>query len=415
MLLLVVSSIALLPGRVFGRDLEQAQEDKWSTYNDPRFDFSIQYPADWYVLPRDDSDYTDDNDSTEECETPKDSEAKDDCVSLALQMSGVVVFSDVDLQSDDAKPHLQFVIGHYLSEFEPGQSLSEWTDAYEMVSNGSAPEDAYKKYEKVSRNVADNKEALTIKGESVLLEFQVTNVPNEKIVWFIWTNIGDSASDEEKAMYEEVATSFKLGEKSPKSLPEIYGDDFKPQPLEPRQAISMSDWPEEAHNLFTPLAGVINLPSPAGNWKAPIATGTNYPVVCGSPLHLDTDANRRSLYTIDISMNQKAVKSSHTSWVDFAGWANGGWGNLVMTSTDNLFSRVYTLHYAHLKSISVVGGQKLGTGSHVGTSGNTGGVPYHLHFHVRSSSDSVNLTGMGGFSPNSLYPSSSGTCGSVQR
>jgi hypothetical protein len=202
MLLLVVSSIALLPGQVFGRDLEQAQEDKWSTYNDPRFDFSIQYPADWYVLPRDDSDYTDDNDSTEECETPKDSEAKDDCVSLALQMSGVVVFSDVDLQSDDTKPHLQFVIGHYLSEFEPGQSLSEWTDAYEMVSNGSAPEDAYKKYEKVSRNVADNKEALTIKGESVLLEFQVTNVPNEKIVWFIWTNIGDSASDEEKAMYE---------------------------------------------------------------------------------------------------------------------------------------------------------------------------------------------------------------------
>lgn len=413
---MVLLLVAFLPAQTLAQGLKGLQ-DKWLTYTDPRFDFSIQYPANWYVLPRDDSDYTDDTDTTEDCQATKGSDVKNDCVSLALQLGSVVTFSDVDLKNADAVTHLQFVVGHYLAEFEPTQSLSDWTDAYETVSNGTSPENAYKRYEKISRNVDNNKEALTIKGESVLLEFQVTNVPNEKLVWFIWTNISESASPEERAIYEQVVTSFKLGENSPKSLPDIYGDNFKPQPLEPRRvANSLPKWPDlQEQGLVVPLAGVINLPSPASSWKAPIATGTNYSVVCGSPFHQDTDANKRSLYATDISMNQQAVKSSYTSWVDFAGWANGGWGNLVTASTDNLFSRVYTPHYAHLKSISVVGGQKLGTGSHVGTSGNTGTTAYHLHFHVRSSGDSVNLTGMGGFFPNSLYPSSSGTCGSVQR
>src|SRR5690606_8240857 len=37
-------------------DSVQANSVEWLTYVDPRFDFSIKYPSNWQVIPRDDSD-----------------------------------------------------------------------------------------------------------------------------------------------------------------------------------------------------------------------------------------------------------------------------------------------------------------------------------------------------------------------
>jgi murein DD-endopeptidase MepM/ murein hydrolase activator NlpD len=138
-------------------------------------------------------------------------------------------------------------------------------------------------------------------------------------------------------------------------------------------------------------------------------------MLCGSSMHVDDEAHKYSAYAVDISMYLAAVKSAKTSTVDFAGWANGGWGNLVMASTYNLSPNIYTLHYAHLASISVSAGQNLNTGTHIGTSGNTGPSTYHLHFHIRKLSNSVNLTGMTGFYSNSNYPFVSANCGYVKR
>jgi len=143
-----------------------------------------------------------------------------------------------------------------------------------------------------------------------------------------------------------------------------------------------------------------------------------YPINCGSSKHVDDELHKYSRYAADIAMYRAPVKSARTSWGDFAGWANGGWGNLVEASTDYLFPpRVYTMHYAHLDSISVYSGQKLGTRSHIGTSGNSGDSTWHLHFHIRSGTDSVNLTGMTGFYPDASYPGDPahpGPCGNVQ-
>jgi len=398
MILTLLLGINAVPGRG-ARAGTVIEPSRWLTYTDPRFDFSIQYPADWYVIPRDDSDPT--------------------------AMSGVVTFTSVDPATIDIEAHHRhechqdvhevgeprFVVGHYLAEFQPDMPLSAWTDAYEAVSNGPK---GYEIHERVSR-VIDNKAALSIKGESPLLEYQFTNVPNGKVVWFIWTNMGDSsASAEAKSIYERAVTSFKLGTQSPRSLQTIYGENFRPQPLEPRIPNSASKLPNpKAPGLAAPLA-TIGLPSPASAWYAPIASGTNYRINCGSPAHVDDEAHKYSRYAADIAMYLAPVKSARTSWVDFAGWANGGWGNLVMASTDYLYSRVYTMHYAHLDSISVSAGQKVGTRSHIGTSGRSGTSAWHLHFHIRSGTDSVNLTGMTGFYPDSDYPDNFADCGYVQ-
>ena len=388
MMLTLLLGINAVPGRG-ARAGTVIEPSRWLTYTDPRFDFSIQYPADWYVIPRDDSDPT--------------------------AMSGVVTFASVDPATIKAGEP-EFVVGHYLAEFQPDMSLSAWTDAYEAVSNGPK---GYEIHERVSRIIGD-KAALSVKGESGLLEYQFTNVPNGKVVWFIWTNIGDSAGAEAKAIYERAVTSFKLGTQSPRSLQTIYGENFRPQPLEPRIPNSASKLPNpKAPGLAAPLA-TIGLPSPASAWYAPIESGPEYRVWCGSIEHVDDPPHKYSKYAADIQMRLRPVKSARTSWVDFAGWANGGWGNLVEASTDHLFPRVYTMHYAHLETISVYPGQKVGTRSHIGTSGNTGVKPppgsegFHLHFHIRSGTDSVNLTGMTGFYPDSDYPDNFADCGYVQ-
>ena len=229
---------------------------------DPRFDFSVEYPADWHLLPRDDSDMN----------------TKGGVVSFSNHSpSGEIVNEDGIVEDLHAAKIPQIVIGHYLVEFRSDRSLSEWTDAYETVSHGLEPQQVYRQYEKAERRLKESSlKALTIEGESGLLEFQVTNIPNGEIVWFIWTNIGASADNENKSVYEHFVNSFKLSTNSPTSLYDIYGENFTPQTLD----LPTADLPSVSPT------GVVNLPSPS-TWIAPIATGSSYDVLCGSSAHVD--------------------------------------------------------------------------------------------------------------------------------
>jgi murein DD-endopeptidase MepM/ murein hydrolase activator NlpD len=66
--------------------------------------------------------------------------------------------------------------------------------------------------------------------------------------------------------------------------------------------------------------------------------------------------------------------------VVFAGFAAGGWGNLVVLAHA---SGVRTM-YAHLLKLTVRRGQAVGTGTSLGTVGATGRASGpHLHFEVR--------------------------------
>jgi len=339
-------------------------------------------------------------------------------------MSEVVTFSDPAIAQSESQdyldPHkastIQFVIGHYLAEYDPEQSLSSWKDDYVTISESNTPTKAFSHYEKNEIDV-NGVPSLLVKGESPLLEFQVANIPNGEMIWFVWTNIGHSADPAYQAVFEHVVASFKFSSNTPQSLFDIYGKAFTPQSLEPVDFDAVTTkYDLQSLPFHAPLMGTVNLPSPS-TWIAPIGTGTNYPVKCGSSNHKDTEEHKYSAYAADIAMYLKWVKSSKTSYVFFAGWADGGWGNLVMANYNSgKPSENYTLHYAHLSQISVGYGQNVSKGANIGKSGDTG-IPssYHLHFHVRKGANSVNLTGMSGFYPNSNYLSIFAECGRVQR
>lgn len=114
--------------------------------------------------------------------------------------------------------------------------------------------------------------------------------------------------------------------------------------------------------------------------------------------------------------NGTGVHAAKRSWVDFAGWDNTGYGNLIKASTDFIYPRVYTSYYAHLQSFLVSPGQEIGTTQLIAYSDNTGqSTGPHLHFHVRSGPDAVDVRDLDDFSENGLYPSGSGVCGSMYR
>ena len=74
------------------------------------------------------------------------------------------------------------------------------------------------------------------------------------------------------------------------------------------------------------------------------------------------------------------VFASDSGVVVFAGWANGGYGNMVMIDHGNGYQTLY----AHLSSVSSGCGQSVGTGTYIGAIGSTGNsTGPHLHFEVR--------------------------------
>lgn len=74
------------------------------------------------------------------------------------------------------------------------------------------------------------------------------------------------------------------------------------------------------------------------------------------------------------------VYASDSGVVVFAGWAVGGYGNMVMIDHGNGYQTVY----AHLSSVGVRCGQSVYQGGYIGATGSTGNsTGTHLHFEIR--------------------------------
>ena len=84
---------------------------------------------------------------------------------------------------------------------------------------------------------------------------------------------------------------------------------------------------------------------------------------------------------LDISQRAGSpVYAADSGFVTFAGWTNGGYGNLVVIDHRN----GYETYYAHLQSFYVTAGQSVAKGTQIaaiGTTGNSTGP--HLHFELR--------------------------------
>lgn len=84
---------------------------------------------------------------------------------------------------------------------------------------------------------------------------------------------------------------------------------------------------------------------------------------------------------IDIAAGEGApIYAADSGVVVFAGWATGGYGNMVMIDHGNGYQTLY----AHLSSVRVRCGQSVSQGSTIGIGGSTGNsTGPHLHFEVR--------------------------------
>ncbi len=73
------------------------------------------------------------------------------------------------------------------------------------------------------------------------------------------------------------------------------------------------------------------------------------------------------------------VLATHSGLVTFAGWSTIGYGNLVI-----LQNGAFSTYYAHLSAFNVLEGQRVGAGSVIAWSGNTGNsTGPHIHYEVR--------------------------------
>lgn len=104
--LLIVLAISGIGGPDSARAdyLELSRSNRWLTYTDSRYGFSIDYPADWQIIPRDDG--TD-------------------------RYGGVVIFSPMH---ESAHP-TQVAVGLYTLERDPSQNMSDWIAIYQQISS----------------------------------------------------------------------------------------------------------------------------------------------------------------------------------------------------------------------------------------------------------------------------------------
>ncbi|HNX50834.1 MAG TPA: M23 family metallopeptidase, partial [Thermoanaerobaculaceae bacterium] len=84
---------------------------------------------------------------------------------------------------------------------------------------------------------------------------------------------------------------------------------------------------------------------------------------------------------IDIAAGSGApIYAADGGVVVYAGWINGGYGNMIMIDHGNGYHTVY----GHLSSVNVRCGQSVYGGNLIGYAGSTGySTGPHLHFEIR--------------------------------
>lgn len=353
----------------------------WQTFTDPRYDFTVQYPQEWTVIPR-----------------PRDDDPE--------VYGGVVKLVPPERLQGATPAKIQ--IGLRTIPLKPAESLTQWFDGFIAISEPFYPSDFnILSQQFIPFPTADGGQAFLVTGVTPLTEFMSVEIPRGEGIWYLWTNMDLT----NQADFLAIANSFQFGEDTPFTLEDAFGPVYNPVPRGVDKSQTTTKFKLVRVGLRT-----ASLPAylPA-YWYAPVPSGTTYNVQCGSGAHTGAE-----YYSADIQVgNGTAVYNTHQSWVDFAGDTMGGYGILVKTSTDFLYSDVYVVRYAHLESVLVSPGQDIGTLRHIAYSDNTGDSSGpHLHFSVQKNGNAENLTGLINFNSFGGWPEtndSSGYCAEMWR
>lgn len=258
-------------------------------------------------------------------------------------------------------------------ENDSGLSLAQWTDLYEENLNSiSTPSQAMWFEQKDLQTIQWAGHQRT--GETHLGPVVFTNVQNGNIVWFIWSNV----DSQYKAVYDHVVDTLKFGKRSPKSLAEIYGAEFKTSSLTiDLQNKFVSDIFARRSNQTASLVtnSISILGSDPFGYRLPF-TGM-YVITCG----LRCCSSHSSLpEAIDYGLPMNTVvKATYNGNVSFFGWKNDTYGNTI--TIDHGSSR--RSQYSHLDYFMVSSlGEYVSKGTSIASSGDTGIGGAHLHFEV---------------------------------
>ncbi|MGH2592542.1 MAG: M23 family metallopeptidase [Anaerolineae bacterium] len=218
-----------------------------------------------------------------------------------------------------------------------------------------------------------NRQGLLRRGISPLGDFQVTNVQDDRVVWFVWSD----ADAKTLGIYNHMVSSFALGRTSPQSLQEIYGPNFHPMKLDSSAPSSSSNDPREvtlANTGASKSLHALRLEQDPGGWRLPFS---GQRTITAGP-RCSNAHQGASAEAIDYSMPAgTAVKSTYSGVVSWFGWNNQGYGNLL--NIDYGPSPVKRAYYAHLQSFGVsYVGQSVSIGATVAyadDTGNSNGTP----------------------------------------
>lgn len=191
-----------------------------NTYIDPRFDFSVEYPADWSVQHREDR---------------------------PGFVGGTVGFSAPASSQNSAKVE----IGFYFVERNPSQPIDAWSKIYD-TNYDIEPNRILVLNEEKFGIVQEGKsrEAFRKAAVSPLTEYTYVNVPWGKTVLFFWMN---SIDEEDQAILDDMVRSVRFGENAPVTLRGAFGRNFQPLPLEVRSPDNKQrhDFPEWNSEMFS--------------------------------------------------------------------------------------------------------------------------------------------------------------------
>ncbi|MCB8935924.1 MAG: M23 family metallopeptidase [Anaerolineae bacterium] len=371
---------------------QEAGSVRWLTYVDPRFDFSIRYPSDWVVIPRNDA------------------YGVGATVSFHSK-SGTSITDEsiVDLHDASAKVEIgMYMVPWSQREILTDKSLRGWVNQYNQLSQvpgvGSKPEES--RYIRVG-----GQRGLRETGQG-FSKYRYVSIPRGDVVWFIWSNAN---SKDDRLRFDRMVSTFKFGESTPATLQDVFGDDFRPSQLIGQQDSSGLDVvSNESGNLSI-------LPLVDSAWKSPLR-GSNLAATCNASTHSPDyggTGQGKSKYAIDVGGTEwvTQVYASRQGTIRFAGWNTNGFGNLVKLERDGLTA--FTAHLAGIKE-DIYTGKFVNVGTLLGWVGKTGNATGpHLHFEIRNTAPtSVTLVGLSGFTVGVYpYPGSTsppvGRCGTI--